>query len=317
MGEEKKPRIEPLWWEKTKGLRSAACFVDDVLVPDVDLVKALSADPTAFDCIWKLRTTRKSSDYIGPQLSLDELVKRVCSARERLRVDVIESSISLSYPHIYRISERIDVHVHSNYSLPFLRRTPSTSYISFEGAAYPIISSKCEAFIETINCILRTRQEENMTPQTLTMIFNNIIIPQFSGKKRQEILEWLYANPSALFKRRPYAMSKEQRYEWDHGIVLKIDRPEIRRETGNTDKKTFDFVRVEMSIRSTYQSVEKLKKHKKEIIQKALYKIDSYKPYQKYGVPVKYLHLYRMTLLQCGDLILDFELPKATNIPDE
>lgn len=314
---QKKPRIDPLWWDKEKGLRSAVCFIDDVLVPDFDLVEALSADPTAFDCVWKLRTSTKSSEYIGPQDSLNALIKRVCSARNTFgEIDIIESDILFDYYHIYRASNGIEVHVHSSYKPLILGKTLPVLSVSFKGVAYPVISYISEGFIETINYILRTHQEECMTPQDLKTIINRVIIPRFSGKERQEILEWLYTNPSELFKRRPYAMTKEERYEWDHGIVLKINRPEIRRETGNTKKNTFDFVRVEMSIRSTYLSVEKLRAHKKELIQKALDKIDSYKPYQKYGVPVKYLRLYRMTLLRCGYVVLDFELPKATDVLD-
>lgn len=316
---EKKYRIEPLWWDKKKGLRSAVCFIDDILVPDFNLVEELSKDPGAFECVWRLRTPSVCAENVGPQDSLDAIIEKVCRTSPWTSVN-ISSDMRFYYNNYYNnvwIHGGIDVFIRSSWEseecLRFFGESDKYS-ATYRVTAYPVISDNCLEVRDTIRDIQERERDGSKTPRPYASVIKDVIVPQFKGRTRQDILKWLQANSDALFKPRPYAMNAEQRYEWDHGIVLKIDRPEIRRETGNTKKNTFDFVRVEMSIRSTYQSVEKLKEHKKELIQKALDKIDSYKPYQKYGVPVKYLHLYRMTLLQCGDLILDFEVPKTTDI---
>ena len=313
--EQKKYRIEPLWSDKTKGLRSAVVFIDDILVPDFNLVDELSKDPEAFKCIWRLRTTSVCAENIGPQDSLDAVIEKVCRTSPWTSVN-ISSDLHFYYNNdLYHGG--IDVSIRSSWELEeclrFFGESDECS-ASYRVTAYPVMSDNCLEVRDTIRDIQEKERDGSKTPRPYASVIKDVIVPQFKGRTRQDILKWLHENPDALFKPRPHPMSAEQRYEWDHGVVLKINRPEIRRETGNTNKNTFDFVRVEMSIRSTYQSVEKLKKCKKDLIQKALDKIDGYKPYQKYGVPVKYLHLYRMTLLQCGDLILDFEVPKAIDI---
>lgn len=313
--EQKKYRIEPLWCDKKKGLRSAVVFIDDILVVDFDLVNELSKDPEAFECVWRLRTPSVCAENVGPQDSLNAVIERVCRTSPWTSAN-ISSSMHFCYNDNWT-HNGIDVFIHSNWELEeclrFFGESDECS-ASYRVTAYPVISDNCLEVRDAIREIQERERDGSKTPRTFASVIKDVIVPQFTGRRRQDILRWLFANPDALFKPRPYAMTAEQRYEWDHGIVLKVNRPEIRRETGNTNKNTFDFVRVEMSIRSTYQSVEKLRSHKKELIQKALDKIDSYKPYQKYGVPVKYLHLYRMTLLRCGDLILDFEVPKTTDI---
>lgn len=314
--EQKKYRIEPLLLDKDKGVRSAVCFIDGKLVGNVDLAETLLKDPEAFKCRWKWKLWGVNKNFGFLHNSLDGVMREIQNGFPiEDGIFTLGTSVTMDIAKRNgngtpkdRIEFDIEARTRYRYGRDIAGHYRVIAYPSF---ATPSLIT----FVNDIKEIQYENNHECRRCKSFSSIVNELLVPLCSGMDRDDILDWLRKNPKLLYRSKSkYTLTPEQRYEWDHGIVLKIDRPEIRRETGNTNKKTFDFVRVEMSIRSTYQSVEKLKEHKKEIIQKALDKIDSYKPYQKYGVPVKYLHLYRMTLLQCGDLILDFEVPKATDI---
>lgn len=301
--EQKKYRIEPLLWPTEPGehisLRSCPAFVDGVLRDGINIPKMLASDPSSVKCEWYY-SQRYAGEYVRGALTSywtsnlydllaplniyeDDIIGLLVFARGKS---------SMSVQVVTDCSERG--------FLPFIACIKNTDELKI--------------FRESLKEALsrgKSKSPEFKSLKKRETIYS-IILTNCKGLNKHEVLTWVSDHIHLFYNK--FKMSEVDRYDWNNGIVLKINRPEIRRETGNTNKKTFDFVRVEMSIRSTYQSVEKLKEHKKEIIQKALDKIDNYKPYQKYGVPVKYLHLYRMTLLQCGDLILDFEVPKATDI---
>jgi hypothetical protein len=302
--------------DKDKGVRSAVCFIDGKLVGNVDLAETLLKDPEAFKCHWKWILLGAHKKFGALHDSCAEVMSEIQTAApipDGFYILGTSMTMGIAKENGFRMPRDkivfdIEERTKYKYGDDIVRHHRIIAYPSF---ALPNVLD----FINAVKDIQFENNHECRKCKSFSSIVNKILVPKCSGMHRDDILEWLETHPEVLYRdKSKYTLTPEERYEWDHGIVLKIDRPEIRRETGNTNKKTFDFVRVEMSIRSTYQSVEKLRAHKKEIIQKALDKIDSYKPYQKYGVPVKYLHLYRMTLLQCGDLILDFEVPKATDI---
>lgn len=89
-------------------------------------------------------------------------------------------------------------------------------------------------------------------------------------------------------------------------FVLTVNRPKFRREVGNKDTKTFDFIDVEMVVRSTDATKEKVKANKDEIFKKAVEKLENNKSFQKYGVPINFLKMYQFVVRKDGTLIISF-----------
>lgn len=91
--------------------------------------------------------------------------------------------------------------------------------------------------------------------------------------------------------------------------ITKIERPRIYKERGNTRDKTFDFIQIRMSIK-TYmpEKMKFVKEHKKELIQMAYNAVEEDKEFQKYEVPINFLKITRMTLLQDSQIEYLFEL---------
>lgn len=91
-------------------------------------------------------------------------------------------------------------------------------------------------------------------------------------------------------------------------FVLTVNKPIFRRDIDNTNKNTFDFIDVEMVIRSTDVNKEKVLKNKKEIFDKAISRIENHRSFKKYGIPVNCLKMYSFILRHDGTLIVSFEL---------
>lgn len=89
-------------------------------------------------------------------------------------------------------------------------------------------------------------------------------------------------------------------------FVLTVNRPKFRREVGNKNTKTFDFIDIEMVVRSTDATKEKVKANKDEIFKKAVEKLENNKSFQKYGVPVNFLKMYQFVVRKDGTLIISF-----------
>lgn len=97
-------------------------------------------------------------------------------------------------------------------------------------------------------------------------------------------------------------------------FVTKIETPTYERETGNKNKKTFDFVRVFVNLPSP-EVVDKeairigLNTHYREICNMVLDKIASMKNYQRFGVPVTALKLSKAVVeYRCNRVMFIFEL---------
>lgn len=91
-------------------------------------------------------------------------------------------------------------------------------------------------------------------------------------------------------------------------FVLSVYRPVFRREAGNKKTNTFDFIDIEMLVRSSDADKNKVKEHQQEIFDKAIHKIQESKQFQKYGVPVNILHMYQFVVRHDGTLIISFEV---------
>lgn len=94
-------------------------------------------------------------------------------------------------------------------------------------------------------------------------------------------------------------------------FIQRIDMPTIEREADNNNKKSFDFVRIRISIptkESFINRKEFIEDNMKWIIAVTLNKLKDIKKFTRYGVPVEYLSLKRATITCTSELELLFEL---------
>lgn len=91
---------------------------------------------------------------------------------------------------------------------------------------------------------------------------------------------------------------------------VKVSKIDIRRETGNTNAKTFDFVTAEVTTAALDKNklMEYVKVFKDKLLEEVLNKLRSSKRYTNYGVPVEYLHLHDIVITCDGAAIFMFEL---------
>lgn len=100
-------------------------------------------------------------------------------------------------------------------------------------------------------------------------------------------------------------------------FVLSVDRPRFRRDVDNKKRNTFDFIDIDMVIRSTDASKEKVKANKEEIFKKALAKLETSKPFQKYGVPINFLKMYQFAVHRDGSLTISFCIKELGETNDD
>lgn len=103
-----------------------------------------------------------------------------------------------------------------------------------------------------------------------------------------QALEYLKSNPE-MFK-----VSYLPGYIKDDPVIS-FGKPNITRKTENKDKNTFDFVSVEILLRSDLEIKDIAaftKEHLEDFDKRAREHIDNAKTYQKYGVPAEFLTLY-------------------------
>lgn len=96
-------------------------------------------------------------------------------------------------------------------------------------------------------------------------------------------------------------------------LITRIEKPVFERATGNTNKKTFDFIRVFANVNSNMFSdrktlVETLKEHKSDIDEMILKRIAETSQFKKYNVPISCLQCTSCTLTKRYELEYVFEL---------
>ena len=95
--------------------------------------------------------------------------------------------------------------------------------------------------------------------------------------------------------------------------IISISKPSINRETGNKDKNTFDFIAIEILLRSDLEISdisEYIKENLVDFDRRARKRIADYKPYRKFGVPVEFLSLYGIATRGRSCLEFRYELQK-------
>ena len=106
-------------------------------------------------------------------------------------------------------------------------------------------------------------------------------------------------------------------YEHSVGkIITKISTPSIERRTGNKNKRTFDFIRIQAYFCNYVNCGEYLKDNKKLVIKRVIEKIRDSKRFQNFGVPVNFLRLTSAVITTEHSIEFVFEL-KELEFKDE
>ena len=96
-------------------------------------------------------------------------------------------------------------------------------------------------------------------------------------------------------------------------LILHVYPPSFERATGNTNKNTFDFIRIEASLpsKNKYSQAElkqKVSENMDEIMDYLMEKLASNRQFQKYNIPIGFLRITRCTITASRILEVVFEL---------
>lgn len=94
-------------------------------------------------------------------------------------------------------------------------------------------------------------------------------------------------------------------------FIYRIDKPTFERTPENPNTKTFDFIRIRLSIPTKDTKpdrIEFIKQHKNDIANIALLRIAKAKQFIKYGIPINFLKLEYWTVTMQSELELVFGL---------
>lgn len=98
-------------------------------------------------------------------------------------------------------------------------------------------------------------------------------------------------------------------------FVTKIEKPVFERVPENPKTNTFDYIIVDVNIVTDWDEDrrEYIQKHRKEIFEKALQKVEGDRTFQRFGIPINFLRISTVTLKR--DSVLEFilELKQLNN----
>ncbi len=91
---------------------------------------------------------------------------------------------------------------------------------------------------------------------------------------------------------------KEPLKELDY-FVTKICQPIFIKEPENPDPNTFDYIHIDVNLAITWKSDKKdyFIQHQPEINDMVVKKLQSNKQFQKYNIPINYLKISKITLM--------------------
>ena len=118
-----------------------------------------------------------------------------------------------------------------------------------------------------------------------------------NGKTLDEIKEYMITHPQLVLTKNP-----GRKYTKD--FIIGVHQPIFQRYNGNTNKNTFDTVRIEIILKERDNMMQQCIDHKKEILDAAVDKLKSSKSFRKYGVPINFLKVYDMVLTKDNCIIL-------------
>lgn len=87
-------------------------------------------------------------------------------------------------------------------------------------------------------------------------------------------------------------------------FILKINPPSFEQTAKDSSSKTFDLIRIFVSIRSGTQKeqVESFKKNKKDLLKQILIFLEQNKTFQSYEFPISELAIGKITLTGCSQI---------------
>ena len=114
----------------------------------------------------------------------------------------------------------------------------------------------------------------------------------------------------SVLKEKREARNRTEEKELFSDICDRVTKPkiDIRKETGNTKDKTFDFISVEIPIciSNHEEALQYCKDHLRKLVGYAIYKLKNSKRYNSYGVPTNFLKIDKITLTNDSRLELLF-----------
>lgn len=94
-------------------------------------------------------------------------------------------------------------------------------------------------------------------------------------------------------------------------IMTQTNRPSFEREPENENQKTFDRIRMAISVKSKNVCPNRnslIRKYQQDFVKIALIKIDQNQQFQNFGVPVQFLKPVEMTITRDDQVEIIFEL---------
>ena len=200
---------------------------------------------------------------------------------------------------------------------PFYEDTPD----GVTRVCFRMDPKKEKLFIDTIK---KRMEKIGVAPgdESKTVAFAKCGFPVFVGKSIEEFVNgslrhyvynhWINSFDDLLNRIMNYIpdhsfVCKPETAKWKPSeFVLTVNRPVFRRADGNKKRNTFDFIDIEMVIRSTDVDKKKVIENKQEIYKKAISKLMSSKQFEKYGVPISFLKMYQFVLRKDGTLLISF-----------
>lgn len=124
------------------------------------------------------------------------------------------------------------------------------------------------------------------------------------GDNIQKLDDALYAAYSAPHKDR---YGKHNAYDIND-FIASISQPHCERRPDNKNTKTFDYIRIYVNCCDVKNYKEFAKKHYKQIARCVVDSLKKSKRFLKYGVPVNFLKLTNITILNDKSIEFIFEL---------
>lgn len=145
--------------------------------------------------------------------------------------------------------------------------------------------------------VIRDLQDKNIKINNVTLLLKVIAMLK-EGDTIETFDEYL-------------ATTNIEKHEKPTGLnlfITKIEKPVFYREPSNKKPNTFDFIYIDVNIIQEWSEdrLTYIQKHRKAIFKRVLEQLEKNKSFQKFGVPINFLKVSRITLRR--DSVLEFVL---------
>lgn len=145
--------------------------------------------------------------------------------------------------------------------------------------------------------VIRDLQDKNIKINNVTLLLKVIAMLK-EGDTIETFDEYL-------------ATTNIEKHEKPTGLnlfITKIEKPVFYREPSNKKTNTFDFIYIDVNIIQEWSEdrLTYIQKHRKAIFKRVLEQLEKNKSFQKFGLPINFLKVSRITLRR--DSVLEFVL---------